>query len=338
MLGQDLVALGQLDDAVAVLRHAITIAGDPADLPRVVAGLHMALGETLRQLGDLANAEREHRAALELADRALPTGVLTEQILFNLASVENKRGDDKDAEVAIERALQIVRAVPPGASDADDYMGETSLLHKKSQIQLGLGNSAAAVTTAKEALEAGQREQIDSDMYGTVHNDLARALWANGQRDLARQAMHQAALDYQLAGDVAMQLGSRGLAALSEVVSASCRARRTAAACRARRRQLPVNAKLAALWQGVSVTTCFVGSPGSRCGALRDSSIEFAVNVGVQLNVSCTTSVPSSLPPVCALLRAAVTTLPHAGRPALSILHSSANDFSAQVNRPMLHV
>ncbi len=208
-LGQDLVALGKLDDAVVVLRRAIIVAGDPADRPRVVAGLHMALGEALRQLGDLANAESEHRAALELADRALsPTGVLTEQILFNLASVEDKRGDDKNAEVAIERALAIVRGVPKGAENADQYLGETSLLHKLSQIQLGLGDSAAAITTAKEALETGQREQIDSDMYGTVHNDLARALWANGQHDLARQTMHQAALDYQLAGDVVNQQGA----------------------------------------------------------------------------------------------------------------------------------
>ena len=205
-MGQDLVRLGKLDDGVAVLRRGVTVAGDPADLPRTVAALHMAIGEALRQLGDLANAESEHQTALAVADRALsPTGVLTVEILFNLASVENKRGDDKHAEVAIERALTILHGVQKDGGDVEQYLGETTLLHKLSQIQLGLGDSAAAITTAKQALETGQREQIDSDMYGTVHTDLARSLWANGQRDLARQAMHQAALDYQLAGDTAKQ-------------------------------------------------------------------------------------------------------------------------------------
>jgi len=204
--GDRYVELGRLAEGVAALRKGLAVAGDPRDFPDAVTSLRLDLGEALRRQGDLAAAESETREALAIVDRYLdPNGVTAVKLLSNLGTVQRQRGEYRDAEASIRRALTTLRAVPKDAPNADDYMGETTMLYKLSQIQLAAGDSASAVASAEQALEVGQREVIDSYFYGVVRHALARALWANGQHDRARKTMHQAALDYHLAGDAAGQ-------------------------------------------------------------------------------------------------------------------------------------
>ena len=190
----------RFDDADATLRRALAAMGDGADEPSLVAAIHGNLGDVAQGRGDLAGAEREYRAGLDLARAKLGTDVSdVELAAYNLGQLESKRGEYADALAALHESLGILQRAPREAAENTDYAGPGTLARALVTDELATGNAARALADAEACLALAERDAARSGTLADVHFALATAAWAAGARGRARAVMTAAAAEYRAA-------------------------------------------------------------------------------------------------------------------------------------------
>jgi tetratricopeptide (TPR) repeat protein len=200
-LGEALLRLGRIQDAVAALRHALRIEDDLLEA-------RINLGVALYRLGDSAGAI----AALREAIRLSPGSAAAHS---NLASIFDARGDLEQARFHFERAI---RADPASAvarynygralaaakrdAEAEAQLNEAVRLDRKlaeAWVSLGLlraraGRREEAIAFYREALRANPE-------LAAAHFNLGRVLLETGDALEARQhfesAIRAAPKDYE---------------------------------------------------------------------------------------------------------------------------------------------
>ncbi len=157
-LGNALKELGKLDEAVASFRHALAINPD-------YATAHNNLGTALSALGDLDGAEESYHKAL-----ALDPG--SAELHNNIGNALKDRGKPDEAVKSFQAALSI----KPAYAEAHTNLGNALK---------DLGKLDAAIESYRQALA------INPD-FAEAHNNLGIALDASGQLDAAIESYHHA--------------------------------------------------------------------------------------------------------------------------------------------------
>ena len=158
VLGVTLARLGRMDEAVAALRRAIEINGQPASY-------HANLGEILRQAGRLDDASRE----IEQAIRLQPDNA---QAHNNLGIVHYERQEFEAAVASYRRALEL----KPGMAEALN----------------NLGNALRGTGDREGAFHAYRQALAQRDSYPEAHNNLGTLLQQDGETEQAEQELRTA--------------------------------------------------------------------------------------------------------------------------------------------------
>jgi eukaryotic-like serine/threonine-protein kinase len=192
---------GRYREASAALQRALVAMGDGQDNPALLAAIHGNLGNAAEKAGDLATAETEYRAGLELARTQLGADVSDVQIAwYNLATIENKRGAFADAVDALHHAQDILGRSPHAALESEAYAWPGEIARQLVVAQLGLHRPTDALASAEASLAWSEHAGVRPGTLADVHFALATAAWAAGDRARARTTMRLAAAEYREAG------------------------------------------------------------------------------------------------------------------------------------------
>ncbi|MFK7887574.1 MAG: tetratricopeptide repeat protein [Gammaproteobacteria bacterium] len=162
VLARALVALGELDEARAVVASALA-AADASDVPLLRAQLLEERGMLAYRASELEDALRDTEAALDIRratldanDRAIAT------CHVNLGAIENAKGNAVYAESHYLRAIDIYRALSP---EADDELA--AVLNNLANVYRQSGRADRAEERYRDALS------IHAMLYPADHPDTA---------------------------------------------------------------------------------------------------------------------------------------------------------------------
>ena len=199
-IGISYTQAGRLAEARSALDRALAVIGDGAQDPALLAAIRGNRGLLAEAEHDLAAAEREYQAGLDIVLQRVGPEVSDAQLAwYNLGEAQDNRGKHVEALDSLHHALAILQRAPRSAGDSDDYAGPGTLAHKLVAAQLALGKPGDALADAEACLALADRDGVSPKTLADVHFALATAAWASGDRARARTTMRSAAAEYRTA-------------------------------------------------------------------------------------------------------------------------------------------
>jgi DNA-binding NarL/FixJ family response regulator len=212
VLGRDLAYLGQADEGLTLLRHAVGLAERSGD-PLALLEVHVALTDVLTMLGRPAESARIGEAALETLR---PFGIDRTVLVSNYVEALLAIGEWDEAARASAAALRRITANFP-------YM----LLGIQADLELGRGQFERARAHFEEGLTT-LREDRGQGIYDVYFGELA--LWEHRWTDAFQHVSTALELARsRQAAQLRVWFCAKGLRALAEL-AALARARRDTAA------------------------------------------------------------------------------------------------------------
>jgi tetratricopeptide (TPR) repeat protein len=179
-IGYALAELGAYERAEAALRETLLMAAH-IDHPVAASVARQNLARVLLRLGRVDEAIATARQAE--SDPSVLTAVrLRGAALTYLAEALAARGDDVEASRVVDRAVELLRDVPPS---------RPQVLAVRARLQLGRGDPAAALDDARLAMRGVEDGDIDEGEMA-VRLVLVEALVATGRLAAAAEALAEA--------------------------------------------------------------------------------------------------------------------------------------------------
>lgn len=197
-IGNALLSIGRLEDALASFREAIRIRPDDADA-------HAALGMGLARAGDLLAAVAAYESAIRIEPRHAKAH-------FNLANAFQRQSRFEDAVAAYRRAVESNSKFADAYCNLGNALGrfgrdaEAELAYRETlrvdpdhtRANNNLGDLFLRQSRPGDAVPFLQRAIAADPKYANAHANLAAAFWETNQTDLAE---HHARVALELVPD-----------------------------------------------------------------------------------------------------------------------------------------
>ncbi len=156
--GSSLAATGDLDQARVVLERAIPVVRK--------SGALTTQATALNTLGIIEELQGSHAKANQLVQQALDLQLVTTDksprfnaiLLQNLAAIEARSGDNRDARTHLEQALAIVKK-------SKDVLLQGRTLSSLAEVMLKLADSAQAETYLRQAIAISEKIKDDASLW-----------------------------------------------------------------------------------------------------------------------------------------------------------------------------